>query len=121
MILDPGWSPYLRFPGVEQLNQQHQARYNKSAEALTGAAYATVQILANGIERAGNLDREALRGAIPATDLMTVEGPVKFNADGTGQVMLSAIQWQSGKQVLVWPKDHAVAPVAYPAPTWRDR
>lgn len=121
VILDPGWSPYLKFPGVEQLNQQHQARYNKSAEALTGAAYATVQILANGIERAGNLDREALRGAIAATDLMTVEGPVKFNADGTGQVMLSAIQWQSGKQVLVWPKDHAVAPVAYPAPTWRDR
>jgi len=120
-ILAPGWSPDLKFPGVEQLKQEYQAKYNKPAEALSGAAYATVQVVADSIERAGRLDRDALRDAIAATDMMTVEGPVKFNPDGTGQVIVVILQVQDGKQVLVWPKDVAVAPIAYPAKPWRER
>lgn len=120
-LLAPGWSPDLKFAGVEQLKQRHQAKYNKSAEATTGAAYAAVQILANGIERAGKLDRDAIRDGIAGTDTMTVMGPVTFNADGTGKVVPVTNQWQDGKQVLVWPKDQAVAPVMYPAKPYRER
>lgn len=121
VVLSPGWSPQLKYPGEEQIIQGHQARYNKPADALVGAAYAEIQVLANAIERAGRLDRDALRDAIATTDMMTVIGPVKFNPDGTGQVPVLANQWQSGKQVLIWPKEVAVAPVAYPAPAWGTR
>ena len=121
VVLAPGWSPDLKFPGVDQIKQAHQARYNKSAEALVGPSYACIQILANAIERAGTLDHDQLRDAIAATDMMTVEGPVKFNPDGTGQVLVIANQWQDGKPVLVWPKDVAIAPLAYPAKPWRER
>ncbi len=120
-IHSPGWSSDLTFPGSKDLVQAHQARYNKSAEALVGAAYAAVQVLANSIERAGKIDRDAVRDAVAATDMMTVNGPVKFNPDGTGQVLVVAIQWQNGHQTLVWPRDVAVAPIAYPAPPWRER
>lgn len=121
VLLAPGWSPDLKYPGVEQLKQRHQAKYGKSAEATTGAAYAAVQILANAIERAGKIDRDAFRDAIASTDTMTVMGPVSFNADGTGKVVPVTNQWQDGKQVLIWPKDQAVAPVAYPAKPYRER
>ena len=121
VLLSPGWSQDLKFPGVEELKQRHLARYNKPAEATTGAAYAAVQVLANAIERAGKLDRDAIRDALAATDMMTVMGPVKFNPDGTGQVQTIANQVQDGKQVLVWPKDQASAPVAYPARPFRER
>ena len=30
-------------------------------------------------------------------------------------------QWQNGKQELVWPKDFATAPLAYPAPAFSKR
>ncbi len=120
-LLAPGWSPDLKFPGNAELKQRHQAKYNKSAEAVTGAAYTSVQILANAIERAGKLDRDAIRDGIAATDMMTVMGPVSFNADGTGKVVPVTNQWQDGKQVLVWPKDQAVAPVAYPAKPFNQR
>jgi branched-chain amino acid transport system substrate-binding protein len=122
-ILAPGWSPDLKFPGVEQLNQQHQARYGKSAEALTGAAYALVQVLFDAATRSSKLeDRDALRDALAATDMSTsLIGPIKFNPDGTGQVITVVIQWQNGKQVLVWPKDLAVAPLHYPAKPWSER
>ena len=121
VLLAPGWSPDLKFPGVDQLKQEYQARYNRSAEALVGPAYATVQVLADSIERAGRLERDALRDAVAATDLMTVEGPVKFNPDGTGQVIVVILQIQDGKQVLVWPKDLAAAPIVYPAKPWQER
>jgi branched-chain amino acid transport system substrate-binding protein len=120
-ILAPGWSPDLKFPGVEQLKAAHQARYNKPADALVGPAYALVQITANSIERAGRLDRDAVRDAIAATDLMTVEGPVKFNPDGTGQVLVVVNQYQNGKQVLIWPKEQASSAIMYPAKPWNQR
>jgi branched-chain amino acid transport system substrate-binding protein len=117
----PGWNPAMKFPGVADLVAAHQAKYGKAAQATTGPAYAAVQILADAITRAKSLDRDKIRDAIAATDMMTVEGPVKFNADGTGQVITVINQWQDGKQVLVWPPDQAVGKVAYPATPWAQR
>ena len=122
VVLAPGWSPFLKFPGVEELKKQHQERYGKGADAVTGSAYAAVQVLANSIERADKLDRDVLRDAIAATDMQTTTiGPVKFNPDGTGQVITIANQWVDGEQVLVWPKEQASKPLAYPAKPWNQR
>jgi len=120
-MLMPGWNPEVKFSGVADMLQRHQAKYGKSAQATTGPAYAAVQILADAITRAGSLDRDKIRDAIAATDMMTVVGPVKFNADGTGQVTTVINQWQDGKQVLIWPPDQAVGQVAYPAAAWTER
>ncbi len=120
-VLAPGWHSAVKFPGAAQLNQEHQAKYNKPAAATTGPAYGLIQILADALGRAPTLSRDALRDAIAATDMTTVIGPVKFNADGTGQVIVVFDQWQNGKQALIWPTDQATAPVAYPATDWKDR
>lgn len=120
-MLMPGWNPGVKFEGVSDMLERHQAKYGKSAQATTGPAYAAVQILADAITRAGSLDRDKIRDAIAATDMATVVGPVKFNADGTGQVTTVINQWQDGKQVLIWPPDQAVEQVAYPATPWTER
>jgi branched-chain amino acid transport system substrate-binding protein len=117
----PGWNAAVKFPGSAELAQAHQAKYNKSAEALVGPGYAAVQILFDAVNRVGKPDREALRDALAATDMTTVVGPVKFNPDGTAQVITVMNQWLATKQVLVWPKDQASTPPAYPAKTWQDR
>ncbi len=121
-MLAPGWHPDVKFPGAAELNQKHQTKYGKPAQSTTGPAYAAVQILANALSRASRLDRDALREAIAATDMTTtVIGPVKFNADGTGQVIVVINQWQSGKIELIWPKDQAAKQIAYPAKAWKER
>ncbi len=120
-MLMPGWNPGVKFSGVAEMLERHQAKYGKSAQATTGPAYAAVQILADAITRAGSLDRDKIRDAIAETDMMTVVGSVKFNADGTGQVTTVINQWQDGKQVLIWPPDQAVGQVAYPAAAWTER
>ena len=117
----PGWHNGEKFPGVAELNAKYQAEFKRPADLLTGPAYACVQILADAIQRAGTLDRDKIRDAIAATNMTTVVGPVKFNADGTGVVLDPMIQWQKGKLELVWPAEHATAKLAYPAPPFDQR
>lgn len=121
VMLAPGWHNAMKFPGVKELNDKHQRAFGRPSDVITGPAYASVQILADAITRAGALDRAKIRDAIAATNMMTVEGQVRFRADGTGVVTIVFLQWQRGKQELIWPKEFATAPFQFPAPAWEQR
>ena len=121
VLLAPGWHHAVQFPGVQELNARHVQRFGRPADVIVGPAYACVQIVANAIERAGTLDPGAIRDAMAATNLVTVIGPVRFRPDGTGIVPSVFVQWQAGKQELVWPQGPGAARLLYPAPAWRDR
>ena len=121
VLLAPGWHHAVKFPGVAELNAKHEQRFARPADVIVGPAYACVQIVADAIERAGTLDPPAIRDAIAATNLQTVIGRVRFRPDGTGLVPTVFVQWQAGKQELVWPKDLGAVPFLYPAPPWRGR
>lgn len=120
-MLMPGWNRALKFKGVTEMAQRYQDKFGSPPAATTGPAYAAVQILADAIQRAGSLDRDAIRDAIAATDMDTVMGHVTFKDDGTGDVLTVINQWQDGKQVLVWPPDQAAGKVQYPAMAWKER
>ena len=85
-----------------------------------GCAYASVQILANAIERAGTLDRDKIRDAIAVTNMTTVRGPIKFRENGTAIIRYGYRQWQNGKNLQIWPKDVAVGELRL-APPWDKR
>ena len=121
VLLSPGWHFAARYPKVAELNEAHQKLFNRPADPLVGPAYACLQILADAVTRAKTLDRDKIRDAIAATKMMTVVGPVRFRADGTGEVKVFFQQWLKGKQELVWPKEFATAPFAYPAPPFDQR
>ena len=121
VMLAPGWHHAVKYPGVTELNQAHEKRVGRPADPITGPSYACVQILAAALARAGTPDREKVRDAIAATDMTAVIGPVKFRPDGTGIVQSVFIQWQNGKQELVWPREFATAALAYPAPPFSKR
>src|SRR5499427_2042275 len=120
-VLAAGWHHAMRAPGVKELNDAHEKKFGRPSDPIVGPAYACVQILAAAITRAGSTDREKVRDAIAATDMTTVIGPVKFRPDGTGIVQAAFAQWQNGKQELVYPKEYATAPLAYPAPPFAKR
>ena len=121
VLLAPGWHHAVKAPGVSELNEAHQKKLGRPADPITGPAYACVQILAGAIARAGAVDREKVRTAIAATDMITVIGPVKFRPDGTGIVQSVFVQWINGKQELVWPRESATTPFVYPAPPFAKR
>src|SRR5215470_7822023 len=121
VLLSPGWHYAAKYPKVAELNEAHQKLFGRPADPIVGPSYACVQILADAIARAGTLDRDKIRDAIAATNMTTVLGPVKFRADGTGEVKVFVLQWLKGKQELVWPKEFATAPFGYPAPPFGQR
>jgi branched-chain amino acid transport system substrate-binding protein len=122
VILAPGWHHGFKAPGVKELNEAHEKKYGRPPDPITGPGYACVQILAAALIRAGSTDRDKVRDAIAATDMTAVIGPVKFRPDGTGIVKAGLFaQWLDGKQELVYPKELATRPLAYPAPPYAKR
>jgi branched-chain amino acid transport system substrate-binding protein len=117
-----GWHHRINYPGVDRLNAAFQSKFGRPADVHTGPAYASIQILAAAIEKAGTLDTTKIRDAISATDMMTVVGKVKFRPDGTPiDPCPAVIQWLTGSQKLVWPKEFRETPLVYPIPPWKDR
>jgi branched-chain amino acid transport system substrate-binding protein len=106
---------------VDELNAKHVALMERPADPIVGPAYAAVQILADAIERAGSLDRAAIRDAIAATDMETVAGPITFRDDGTGVITPIYLQYQAGTIELIWPQEFATAELAFPAPPYDQR
>jgi branched-chain amino acid transport system substrate-binding protein len=121
VLFSPGWHYAARYPKVTEVNAAHQKLFNRPADPLVGPSYACIQILADALGRAKSLDRDKLRDTIAATKMTTVVGPVRFRPDGTGEVKVFFQQWLKGKQELVWPKDFATAPFAFPAPEFAKR
>jgi branched-chain amino acid transport system substrate-binding protein len=120
-VLAAGWHHAMRAPGVKELNEAHEKKFGRPADPIVGPAYACVQILAAAVSRAGAVDHAKVRDAVAATDMTTVIGAVKFRPDGTGIVQAAFAQWINGKQELIWPKEFATAPIAYPAPPFAKR
>ncbi len=121
VLLAPGWHHSVRYPGVEELNAKHTQRFGRPADVITGPAYGCVRVVANAIERAGKLEPGAIRDAMAATNMETVIGPVRFRPNGTGIVPTMFIQWQAGRQQLVWPKNPGAVSLRYPVAPWRSR
>jgi branched-chain amino acid transport system substrate-binding protein len=116
------WHHAVKFPGVSELNSAHQAKFGRPADIHTGPAYASVQVIASAIERAGTLDTTKIRDAVAASDMMSVTGRIKFHPNGTlVDPCPGMVQWQKGAQKLVWPKEFAEVPLAYPIPPWKER
>ncbi|MEJ2719030.1 MAG: amino acid ABC transporter substrate-binding protein [Deltaproteobacteria bacterium] len=122
IISDGNWDEKMPFPGNDKLKKDYRAQHPevKSIGNPVGPAYAAVQILAAAIKKAGSLDREKIRNALAATNMMTVKGPVKFRPNNTAVVVYGLRQWQNGKQQIIWPPDIATAKLLL-APPWNKR
>jgi branched-chain amino acid transport system substrate-binding protein len=74
------------------------------------------------VHRVGSLDSDKLREALLKLKTKTVLGD--FAVDERGfQVGHKAItiQWQDGKQVVVWPDEVAAGKPRFPTPSWSQR
>jgi branched-chain amino acid transport system substrate-binding protein len=117
VVAAPEWHPSMDFPGVKELNAEYQAKFGTVTHISAGPAYACIQVVANAIENAGTLDREKIRDAIAATDMMTVTGHIKLDATGKRIDPLHTVtQWQNGVMELIWPDNMKTKPLIYPIP-----
>src|SRR5208337_938237 len=122
ILSDGNWHENMKFANNARLVKEYRTQYpsEQNIGLPVGAAYAAVQILADAVGRAGSLNRDKIRAAILATDMVTVRGPVKFRQDGTAIIQYGLRQWQNGKNELVSPPSMATAKLLL-APPWAKR
>jgi len=112
----PDWHPALNYPGVKELNAAYKAKFGSDTHITSGNAYASIQIAAAAIEKAGSLDRTKIRDAIAGIDMMTVYGPTKFNKGRRVYAPPVATQWQKGIMEMIWPDNMKTKAMIYPMP-----
>lgn len=88
---------------------------NKSVPYQTAQASAAVYVFKDAFERAGSLDKEAVRDAIAATDLSTFYGQIKFSDAGNNIAKPMVLrQIQNGQYNVVAPSEFASHALNWP-------
>jgi branched-chain amino acid transport system substrate-binding protein len=129
VTLPVAWSDKFKFPENDYLIAKFKEKTGKGPDLVAGNAYAAGQILVAAIEKAGTLDRIAIRDAVRATNMMTVSGPIQFSDVGHAKDKVLVIaQWLGGDRKIVFtndagrkfPKQVPVTPLKY-MPKWSER
>lgn len=90
---------------------------DKKVPYQTAQASAAVWVFKDAFERAGTLDREAVRDALAATDLMTFYGAIRFSEAGNNVAKPMVLrQIQDGEYVVVAPAEFASHELQWPRP-----
>ena len=88
---------------------------NRSVPYQTAQASAAVYVMKDAFERAGSLDKEALRDALAQTDLSTFYGQIRFSEAGNNIAKPMVLrQIQNGKYNVVAPSKFASHKLNWP-------
>ncbi|MDK2463824.1 MAG: ABC transporter substrate-binding protein [Candidatus Korarchaeota archaeon] len=119
------WSPYLDIPQAKDFVAKFQSQYGRLPEYWAPFCYTAIKMVAQGIEKAGSLDREALISGLESVQMDSPLGPVSFKQTGNTlhQVVdkLYVVQWQGGTVVILYPDEFKTGELIYPVPTWAER
>ncbi len=103
VIHDGFWSENGGNPGAKELGQRYAKQFGKDSVSV-GFHYATPQILAMAIERAGSFESAKVRDAVFGNEFKgTVMGDIKFNKGGISEIPCLGLQWWEGERMPVWP------------------
>ncbi len=111
--------PTLKTAGNAEFVQSFTAMFGRAPDYHAAVAYASLTVLAAAVSKVGSLDQTKIRDTLLATAAPTVAGDFRLDTTGiqTGYTSY-ALQWQHGKQELVWPADQQTAAPALPHPAW---
>lgn len=102
------WDPSIKMaPGIGATTSQSLAERwtkdkSKAVNPAIATGYASIQVLADAIERAGSVDPAKVNAALAQTDLKTVYHRVKFDADHFNRVPLILGQWMKTDKPQKW-------------------
>ncbi len=116
------WEPSLAYPGAREFAAAYAAEFNRAPSYHAAAAYAACLLLAEAINRTGSVESDRLREYFFKLQTVTVFGA--FDIDERGYQLghrMVTIQWQDGRQAVVWPDDVATGRIRFPTPPWSQR
>lgn len=116
------WGASMPWKDNARFVKAYKEKFGRDPDYHSAANYATGEVLEAAIKKAGSLDQEKLAAAIAKTEIDTVYGKFKVDERGVQVGFTSAmLQWQKGRQVLVWPEQIAQGKALLPTPPWAQR
>ena len=121
------WAPSLSyedeyFGSAANFAKEFEERYDYAPPYQAAESAAAVLVFKDAFERAGSLDKDAVRDALAATDMMTFYGPIKFDETGKNVAKPMVLyQVQDGEYKVVAPTKWASSELRYPIPNWSER
>ena len=117
------WDPDARTADNMRFKASYRAEFNRDPDYHSASNYSSLDVLAEALRRAGSLDREKLRDAIASLQVKTLIG--NWRVDPRTGIQLGytsyILQWQRGKQVIVYPGNVAHGKPVVPFPAWSSR
>jgi len=116
------WEAGLPNPGNQEFAAAYEKEFKRAPALQSANAYAGCRLFVEAVRRAGSLDSDKLRETLLAFRTKTVLGDFAIDERGF-QIAHKAvvIQWQDGKQVVVWPDELVSGKVRFPTPQWSQR
>jgi len=117
------WAPNLNSFQNDQFVSDYLAKFGGSAgdiSATSAESYSVGQVLEQAINDIHSIDNAKLTAELRSGSFSSVQGPVKFDADGANTLSIAFLfQWQKGQLIPVYPVNNAQANPIYPrAPIW---
>jgi len=117
------WDPDARTPDNVAFKASYRAEFKRDPDYHSASNYSALTVLAAALKRAGSPDREKLRAALAAVRVRTLIG--EYRVDPSTGIQLGytsyILQWQNGKQVIVYPGNVAHGKPIVPFPSWAGR
>ena len=116
------WAANMKTKGNPEFVKAYKAMFGRNPDYHSAANYGAMQVLDAAVKQVGSLDQNKIAAAISKTEMDTVYGHFKVDGRGVQVGYASALlQWQNGKQVVVWPAAVAQGKAILPTPPWSQR
>jgi len=104
-----------------QFAKDWNTKYHYEPDYHAASGVADVEAIVKAIEKAGSLDRKAVRNALAASDFESMYGRIKFAENGQIHLDQTVIQVQNGQPVAVFDGEKFMHQPNYPMPDWTKR
>jgi branched-chain amino acid transport system substrate-binding protein len=121
------WAPAINdiSPASKKFYDAYVAANKTAPTSYFGAlSYSAVYIIADAVKRAGGTDKAKLIAALEATKYASPLGEtITFTPSNIikhqGIKNQKILQWQNGRQEVIWPFEVQSKPLVYPLPPWK--
>ncbi len=117
------WDPDAKTAANAAFKSAYRAEFKRDPDYHSASNFSALEVLAAALKRAGSLDREKLRDALGAVHVRTLIGDWRVDPRTGIQLGYTSyiLQWQGGKQVIVYPGNVAHGKPIVPFPSWSGR
>jgi branched-chain amino acid transport system substrate-binding protein len=117
------WDPDQPTPANRAFISAYKAAFHRNPDYHSASSFSALSVVGAAIQKNGSLDKDKLRTSLATMSMPTLLGTYRVDPRTGIQLGYTSyiIQWQNGKQVVVYPRNVSRQKSIYPFPSWNAR